>query len=83
VTPSLTLNPVSENDSLGGFKVMAPVLGGLDVPGGFDELIASPAPPDPPQATMNERKPRLPKRNNRLTRTPIEFIPSLFNKKLI
>jgi hypothetical protein len=52
----------------------------LDVPGGFEELIASPAPPDPPQATMNERKPRLPKRNNRLTSAPIEFIPSLFNK---
>jgi hypothetical protein len=75
---------VSENDSLGGFRVVAPVLGALDVPGEFDELVASLAsPPDPPQATINESKPRPPKRNNRLTRTPIEFIASLFNEKLI
>jgi hypothetical protein len=74
---------VSENDSLGGFRVIAPVLCAFDVTDEFDELVASSAPPpDPPQATINESKPRPPKRNNLLTRTPIEFIASLFNEKL-
>jgi hypothetical protein len=64
--PSLTLNPVSEKESLGGINTTEPVLGTLDA-------LSIPD-PEPPQETIMESKPRLTPRKNLLTQTPIKFI---------
>jgi hypothetical protein len=83
VIPSLTLKPVSVNDSLGALSMTAPVFGtltGLDAVG---VLFTFSAPsPEPPHAANKEEKPRQTSRNSLVTRTPIKRIVLIFKTDL-